>query len=260
MNILENIIIEKKKEIACRISDVPITSLKKMSCFDRECYSFADSLKCNSRSKIITEFKRKSPSKNWINQFADVVDVTTGYTANGAVALSVLTDEQFFGGSLFDLQQARINEIPILRKDFIVDEYQLAESKAFGADIILLIAACLSKAQILQISKTAKDLGLNVLLEIHEESEIDFINQHVDVVGINNRNLKTFEVDVEYSIRLAEKLPGVIKISESGLSDMETVDYLVTKGFAGFLIGESFMKHEDPAEAFKNFLNSSNEN
>lgn len=260
MNILEKIIVEKRKEVLQRSSEISVTSLEQMPLFKRDCYPLIDSLKDPQKNSVIAEFKRKSPSKGWINQDANVIEVTQGYTLNKASALSVLTDELFFGGNLLDLEQARRNEIPILRKDFIIDEYQVIESKAYGADVILLIAACLSKAQILQFSKTAKGLGLSVLLEVHTEPELEVICDSIDVVGINNRDLKTFLVDIENSIRLAEKIPEICKISESGLHDFKTLEFLQSKGFDGFLIGERFMKEKNPVKAFTKFLNRQDEN
>ena len=178
------------------------------------------------------------------------------YEKYGASAVSVLTDTGFFGGTLDDLNEAaNILQIPLLRKDFIIDEYQLVESKAFGADIILLIAACLKIEEVKKLSATAKKLGLNVLLEIHNEQELEHICESVDVVGINNRDLKTFKVDINHSIELAKKIPShEIKISESGIDDVTTIHHLKQNGFSGFLIGEKFMKEKDPGIAFGKFV------
>lgn len=254
MSILDEIIARKKQEVDHLKRDVPVDRLVKASLFGRETYSFEGFIRDPSRSSIIAEFKRRSPSKGWINIDADVVRTTRGYASYGASAISVLTDKHFFGGDLNDLEKARINELPILRKDFIIDEYQLIESKASGADVILLIAACLTVEEVKRLSHTAKNLGLNVLLEIHTEGELDTVCDTIDVVGINNRNLKTFEVDLENSIRLAHMLPDMCKISESGIEDMETIAMLKKEGFHGFLIGERFMKEPQPALAFKQFL------
>jgi len=258
MNILEEILAYKKLEVGNNRSERPMNFLERQPSFFRECYSLREALENKGRKPVIAEFKRRSPSKGWINENADAEKITNGYAMHGAAALSVLTDEKYFGSTASDFPIARKQLLPILRKDFIVDEYQIVETKSIGADIILLIAAALSKAQILQFSKTAKNLGLQVLLELHEEREIDFICDSVDVIGINNRDLKTFKVDIDQSIRLAEKLEGICKIAESGLSDLNTIKHLQMFGFNGFLIGEAFMKKEDPVLAFKNFFNAEN--
>ncbi len=207
-----------------------------------------------NKTGIIAEYKRRSPSKGTINDHSTVEEVTKAYAEHGASAVSVLTDEKFFGGSLNDLLKSTINEVPILRKDFIIDEYQLAESKAFGAEVILLIAACLSKEQVKHLSKFAKNIGLNVLLEIHNEQELDHLCNTIDVVGVNNRDLKSFNVDINRSIELSKQIPdNTIKISESGIDTVESIELLKQHGFKGFLIGEKFMKEKDPALAFLNF-------
>lgn len=254
MNILEEIIVEKRIEVDTLKKNFPVETLVKKSSFSDECYPLEGFIKDPSRSGIIAEFKRRSPSKGWINQEADVEKVTRGYASYGASALSVLTEKNFFGGSLEDLEKARMNEIPLLRKDFIIDEYQLIEAKAYGADVILLIASCLKKNEIKELSHTAKNLGLNVLLELHTEDELDTICDTIDVVGINNRNLKTFEVDIENSIRMAQQIPSKCKVSESGIDSADTMTKLRREGFDGFLIGERFMREKMPAIAFKNFL------
>jgi len=211
----------------------------------------------NSKTGIIAEFKRKSPSKGFINRDADVKDVTEAYTKFGASGLSVLTDNHFFGGSTADLVTARQNEIPILRKDFIIDQYQLFVSKAIGADVVLLIAACLSRTKLKRLAGYAKDLGLEVLLEIHEERELDHICDGIDIIGINNRNLKTFEVDIDRSIALSRRLPeNMLKIAESGIRDADAVRKFRLEGYNGFLMGETFMKEKDPGQSFGNFVNS----
>lgn len=253
MNILEEIVIEKKRQVALDKERKPVNQITSQKHFTRECYPLAAFIRDPSRTGIIAEFKKRSPSKGWINEYADVVRVTRGYTSYGASALSVLTDASFFGGSMEDLHKARVNEIPVLRKDFIIDEYQVLESKAAGADVILLIAACLSKQEISRLSRTAKNLGLEVLLEIHSEEELETICDTIDVVGINNRNLKTFQVDIENSIRIADQIPGICKISESGIDSPDTIKHLKAVGFEGFLIGERFMKETHPATAFKQF-------
>lgn len=255
MNILETIIAKKKSEVEERKATKKISDLGKMLFFKRETLSFIDFLLNPGKTGIIAEFKRQSPSKGIINNSSFTGDVINNYVKYGASAVSVLTDEKFFGGSLTDLQEARKNNIPILRKDFIVDEYQLIESKAFGADIILLIAACLTSEEVKNLATFAKNIGLNVLLEIHNELELGHIFDAVDVVGINNRDLKTFKVDINRSIELCKKIPSHnIKISESGIDDVETIHHLKRNGFSGFLMGEKFMKEKDPGNAFGNFV------
>jgi indole-3-glycerol phosphate synthase len=210
-----------------------------------------------SRSGIIAEFKRKSPSKGDINKYANVQEVTLGYMQSGAAALSVITDEQFFGAKKDDLQMARkFNYCPILRKDFIVDEYQIVEAKSIGADAILLIAKMLSPNEIAQFSVFARSLGLEVFLEFHSEEEIkQNENAQIDLAGINNRNLNSFEVDIENSIRLAGLLPNaVLKIAESGIDTAQTIQTLKQNGFNGFLIGEYLMRHSNPAEKCKELI------
>ena len=203
-------------------------------------------------------FKRKSPSKSWINEHADVKEIAGAYQINNAACISVLTDKNFFGGDTEDLKTARsITDIPLLRKDFMIDEFQLYEAKAYGADIILLIAACLSKQKIKILASKAKELQLEVLLEIHNEKEIESICDEVDIIGINNRNLETFVTDINTSIKLINKLPeDKPVISESGISDVDTIIKLTKFGFRGFLIGEYFMKQPKPAIAFAYFMKS----
>ena len=206
---------------------------------------------------IIAEFKRKSPSKGAINENVQIGPVVEAYDAHGASGISILTDENYFGGSNDDIIYARdIVSVPILRKDFIIDEYQIVESKAIGASVILLIAACLSPQRVQQLALFAKRLSLEVLLEIHNNEELKHICTEVDIVGVNNRDLKTFTVDVNRSIILGKRIPDdKIKISESGISDIETIMRLRQFGFKGFLIGENFMKHSDPSIAFADFVN-----
>ncbi len=254
MNILDKIIEHKRLEVIENRMKVPIQELQQMPGFFREIISFSRSLK-NSNTGIIAEFKRQSPSKGVINAAADVTEVTTTYATKGAAALSVLTDQQFFGGSNEDLQTARLNSIPILRKDFIIDEYQIIEARAIGADVILLIAACLTPAEVKKLAAFAKTLQLEVLLEIHNEDELAHICEECDVVGVNNRDLKTFTVDIDRSVQLAKKIPSdKVKIAESGITDTDTIIHLRKAGFEGFLIGENFMKQKDPANAFTSFV------
>jgi len=255
VNILEEIISYKKEEIKKRKKESPVQHLENEPGFAREIYSMKKFLLDPEKTGIIAEFKRRSPSKGIINNTATVEAVTKGYTYYGASMISVLTDEPSFGGSSEDLQNARFNKVPILRKDFILDPYQLVESRAMGADVILLIAACLQPAETWQLAASAKKLGLEVLLEIHEEKELAHVCEEVDVVGINNRDLKTFSVDIDRSIRLSERLPvNKLRVAESGIRDVETILRMKTAGFNGFLIGEQFMKTPDPAVAFASFI------
>ncbi len=210
----------------------------------------------NSQYGIIAEFKRKSPSKGWIFEDAIVEDVTHSYQENGASCLSILTDEKYFGGSKEFIKKVRSDiKIPILRKDFIIDEYQLFEAKLIGADAVLLIAADLKKDNCKKLSLLAHELGLETLLEIHQEEELEYLEIDVDMVGINNRNLGTFVTQVENSFLLAEKLPNnILKVSESGISNPNTIKELKKVGFRGFLMGECFMKHKNPGKALKEFI------
>jgi indole-3-glycerol phosphate synthase len=265
MNILDTIIARKKEEVAVQKSLVSESALKQMPFYKAPVLSMSSYLTMPGKTGIIAEFKRKSPSKGIINDSATVEAVTAAYTAHGASGLSVLTDTDFFGGSLQDLTAATIHETPILRKDFMVDPYQIIEAKAYGAEVILLIAACLSPLQVKKLASVAKDIGLEVLLEIHTQQELDHVCDAVDMVGINNRNLKTFEVDLAHSIALAKMLPAHLpKIAESGISQVSTILELKKEGFDGFLIGENFMKTPDPAAAFAAFVadlkNSEHEN
>jgi indole-3-glycerol phosphate synthase len=254
MNILEKIIAQKSKEVAAKKNDVPEQELEKGRYFSRQTLSLRKRLLDDKYTGIIAEYKRRSPSKGIINDRDSVEVVTMAYTAFGASGISILTDLEFFGGSLDDLISARDNGIPLLRKDFMIDEYQITEAKAYGADVILLIAACLSPLRVKQLAQKAKGLGLEVLLELHDESELDHVCELVDLVGVNNRNLKTFEVDLEHSTRLAEKIGSdFVKVAESGINDVNNIRYLKAHGFQGFLIGEYFMKQKSPMEAFKNF-------
>lgn len=255
MNILDTIIAAKRIEVAVRKQQSPAAELEKSEALLRKKISLQQFLLDNSRTGIIAEFKRRSPSKGNINTAADVGAVTKAYTDNGASALSILTDEQFFGGSTADLQAARINNIPILRKDFIIDEYQLLEAKAIGADVILLIAACLSPEEVKTLAKAAHQLDLEVLLELHGEDELAHVNEFTPIVGINNRNLKTFEVDIERSLVMASLLPtNTIKVAESGIDKVENILLFKENGFHGFLMGEFFMKAPDPGLAFRQFV------
>lgn len=256
MNILEKIAIRKREEVEILKEEVPAESLQLLPHFKRKCYSLKENLKSSSTG-IIAEFKRRSPSHPVINLDADVATITAAYETAGASGISVLTDEDFFGGSLDDLAIARENvKLPLLRKDFMIDEYQLIEAKAMGADVILLIAAILKPEEIQQLSKKAKELGLEVLLEVHNEEELkNALFDTIDIIGVNNRNLKNFEVDLGNSRSMAEKIPDhYVKISESGISDTGAITELQKSGFKGFLIGGNFMKTEDPGKSAQQFI------
>jgi indole-3-glycerol phosphate synthase len=257
MNILDTIVQKKKKEVAAAKMITPYFHLEERELFQREILSFRDFLLDPARTGIIAEFKRKSPSKGIINDHAKVTDVTRAYADAGASAISVLTDRHFFGGAKKDLLTARrFNDIPLLRKDFMIDEYQIVEAKTLGADIILLIAAILTPAQIKQFAATAKSIGLNVLLEVHNLEELErSLDDNVDAVGVNNRNLADFTVSVDTSFQLASHIPDpFLKISESAISDPATIIELKKAGFNGFLIGENFMRQPDPGEAMAEFV------
>ena len=255
MNILEQILAQKRIEVERRKKEMSLAELARGPFYKNETYSLKQFLLDETKTGIIAEFKRKSPSKGIINAQASVEEATQGYATNGASGISILTDEEFFGGSLADLQKAAIiNKIPLLRKDFMIDEYQLHEAKAYGASVILLIAACLSVEEVKALATAAKNLGLEVLLEIHNEDELEHISDAIDLVGVNNRNLKTFEVSLEQSVQLSKLIPSdKLKIAESGINKVEDIHYLRAYDYKGFLIGENFMKQENPAEAFKKF-------
>lgn len=258
MNILQKIVEQKRIEIAIAQKARSIESLQEMPFFYRPTISMSQSIMAEGSSGIIAEFKRHSPSKKWINQYADPVEVVKSYVDAGVAGASVLTDEQFFKGSLEDLVRVReaVN-IPLLRKDFIVDPYQIYEAKANGADVILLIASILTPCQVSSLAEIAHQIGLEVLLELHNEAELGHVNSEIEMVGINNRNLNTFEVDIEQSARMAAKLDdNFIKIAESGIDSPKTVSYFKEFGFDGFLIGENFMKSDNPGLACKNFIES----
>jgi indole-3-glycerol phosphate synthase len=255
MTILDKIIEHKKTEVALRKKQVPVPVLESSCYYAAKTYSLRDYIINPDKSGIIAEFKRKSPSKSAINLDASVADVTMGYNKAGVSALSILTDTEFFGGNNDDLTTARNhNAIPILRKDFIIDEYQIIEAKSIGADAILLIAAVLNTGQLKRLAKFACSLNLEVLMEVHQEEELKKVNEFVQVIGVNNRNLKDFSVSLELSISLSDKIPdGFIKISESGIYTTEDIKYLKKAGFKGFLIGDNFMREADPGKACEIF-------
>ena len=254
MNILETIVANKKLEVRSKKLEVSISDLEMSDLFQRKTLSLRKFLLDENRTGIIAEFKRRSPSKGIINNISTVEDVTRSY-AQSASGISVLTDEKHFGGNAQDLMKARVNQIPILRKDFMIDEYQIIEAKSIGADVILLIAACLTVSEVKQFAGLAKRLGLEVLLEIHNEEELGHICADIDFVGVNNRNLKTFEVDINTSLNLINKIPTEkLAITESGISNVDSIVTLKQAGFRGFLIGENFMKEPDPSIAFADFV------
>ncbi len=255
--ILETIVAAKRKEIE------PFKAKSPIERFEREGFfweirnrSLVQSLLLPGSTGIIAEFKRKSPSKGWFKtKELEVEPVVAAYNKSAA-GISVLTDDEFFGGDLDDLIQTKVvTDIPVLRKDFIIDKWQIAESKAFGADVILLIAACLSPAQVKEFAAYAASIGLESILEVHNEEELGHCCDEVSMVGVNNRNLNTFEVDINTSLQLIDKVPGgKPAIAESGISSVDTIVTLRNAGFKGFLIGENFMKEEQPAKAFEEFV------
>ncbi len=256
MNILDHIVADKRKEVDLRRSIIPTSQLEQSVLFERDTFSLTQRLK-NSASGIIAEHKRRSPSKSVINQTLNVFDVAKGYEDAGVCGMSVLTDGKYFGGSLDDLLLARACcELPLLRKEFIIHPYQILEAKAYGADVILLIAAILSKVEIKEFSEFAKSLNLEVLLEIHNEEELNkSIMPSLDMIGVNNRNLKTFDVSLETSKHLSALIPNdFLKISESGISNIEAIKELKPYGYQGFLIGENFMKTENAGDSAKTFI------
>lgn len=253
MTILDKIIERKKEEIAAAKSSVSVNQLKDSDFFGRKTYSLKQSIK--NKSGIIAEFKRQSPSKGIINNNVQPLEVVSSYENFGASGISILTDSDFFGGNFDDILKVR-NEIKIsiLRKDFMIDEYQFYEAKSIGADVVLLIASCLSPAQVEEFTALAHELEMEVLLEIHTEEELKHYNSKIDLVGINNRNLKDFKVDLQHSVQLKNLLPkDVLSVAESGIYNLEDFKFLKEKGFDGFLMGEYFMKNTDPAKAFEDF-------
>ncbi len=256
MSLLNKIIFDKKREVFLKKSIIPVSQLETSVLFGNRTISLTKLLK-NSSTGIIAEHKRRSPSKGEINYSLTVEEVTKGYQNAGVCGISVLTDTKYFGGALDDLLLARASvSIPILRKEFIVDEYQILEAKAFGADVILLIAAILTREEIKNLSEFAQSLALEVLLEVHNLDELNkAIMPSIDMIGVNNRNLNTFEVSLETSKELAKHIPNeFVKISESGISTIESIRELKSDGFQGFLIGENFMKTNNPGESAKDFI------
>lgn len=273
MDILSEIIAHKRTEVELQKQSVSPEQLREqvqklMGSSSVPRHSMRQAL-ASSPTGIIAEFKRRSPSKGWIYETAKAEEIPAAYETAGASALSILTDEKFFGGSLRDISTARpLVDIPILRKDFIIDEYQLLQARIVGADAVLLIAACLTQKECTTLTTQAHALGLEVLLEIHNPSELPYINKEVDMLGVNNRNLGTFVTDVKNSFRIARQLQQAIGskkgasdvrnmpilVSESGISHPETIRSLRAAGFRGFLIGEAFMKTDYPGDTLKDFI------
>jgi len=256
MNILEKIAADKRQEVELRKSLIPISHVEASPLMDRKPISLATALG-QSHSGIIAEHKRRSPSKAVINQDLGVGEVAKGYETAGACGMSVLTDGKYFGGSLDDLILARASvDLPLLRKEFIIDPYQIVEAKAYGADLILLIAALLSREEIKALSELAQELGLEVLLEVHDLEELQkSLMPSLDLLGVNNRNLKTFEVDLGTSKKLSPHIPpDFVKVSESGISSIGAIGELKQYGYRGFLIGEHFMKTGNPGTSAAEFI------
>jgi indole-3-glycerol phosphate synthase len=261
MNILDQIIEHKRKEVAERKSLYPTKLLEQSIYFDSPTVSLKKYVQRKDKSGIIAEIKRKSPSKGVINNAVSIERTSIGYMQAGASALSILTDKNFFGGSNDDLTVARkFNFCPILRKDFVVDEYQLIEAKSIGADAILLIAAVLNQIEIKQLAHQAKKLGLETLLEVHSFDELKkSLVEEVDLIGVNNRDLKTFELNIDTSRELGQYIPSsFVKVSESGIENPQTIIELRKLGFEGFLMGQNFMQHSRPEEAAKEFVKQLN--
>lgn len=256
MNILDTIVEHKRVEILKRKMKRPLSNLEGFPFYKREVNSIRTD-PSGLKPGIIAEFKRKSPSRGPINMNADPVEVARGYAGAGVAAMSILTDRDFFGGSFRDLVKVReaFPELVLLRKDFILDPYQLHESSAYGADMVLLIAAILEKDQVTDLAAEAGALGLNVLLEVHNEKELQKYHPSISLVGVNNRDLRTFRVDTGVSLDLIRKMPGgVLAVSESGISSTSGMEELFRAGYSFFLIGEHFMSQPDPGRACKEFL------
>ncbi|MEO9871374.1 indole-3-glycerol phosphate synthase TrpC [Ekhidna sp.] len=257
MDILSDIVKNKREEVASNKDLYPIKFLEQSTYFESQPVSLKKYLQKDDKSGVIAEIKRKSPSKGMINEHVSVERISIGYMQAGASGLSVLTDKKFFGGSSEDLKVARsFNFCPILRKDFMIDEYQVVEAKSLGADVILLIAAVLKKEEIERLGGLAQSLGMEVLLEVHNKAELEnSITDKVDLIGVNNRDLKTFKTDIQTSYDLSGLIPNdFTKVSESGISDPDTIKELRKHGFEGFLMGETFMKSSRPEKAAKEFI------
>lgn len=256
VHILDRIVNQKRKEIEERKALYPVALLEKSIYFRSPVVSLSHYIRRDDKAGIIAEFKRKSPSVPAINPYASVEEVTIGYMQAGASALSILTDTPFFGGSPNDLTTARkYNFCPILRKDFIIDEYQIIEARSIGADAILLIAEILSASELKKLAEFAHSLDMEVLMELHSSQMLDKLCDHVDIIGVNNRDLTAFKTDIQLSYRLVNELPReLVKISESGIRTPEEVVELNKAGYNGFLIGELFMRENQPATVCKLFI------
>lgn len=264
-DILQTILAQKRTEVEQQKAAVPLTALLALAneAMEQPSRSMRQALE-SSASGIIAEFKRKSPSKGWLHPNAQVAEIIPSYEANGASACSVLTDTSFFGGALGDLHKARrLVDMPLLRKDFMVDPYQLYQARALGADAILLIAAALTPEDCQLLAETAHSLQLEVLLELHQADELEYVTPEIDMLGVNNRNLGTFQTDVQNSVKMAESIATYLKkhldcspllVAESGISQPETVSQLRKTGFRGFLIGETFMKTGNPGGTLSEFI------
>lgn len=257
MSILKQIIANKKKEVKLQKELKPIKLLERSIFYNTEVVSMKQYLQHPDKEGIIAEIKKSSPSTGILKNAVDIEKLSIGYMQAGATALSVLTDISYFNGSNEDLSIARkFNYCPILRKDFIIDKYQIAEAKSIGADCILLIAACISPKKMIELATYAKNIGLEVLMEVHNKSEIDtHLNPHLDLIGVNNRNLKDFSINIETSIELSSHIPDeFVKISESGLYEASQLLELRKYGYQGFLIGGHFMKKSRPAKACNDLI------
>jgi indole-3-glycerol phosphate synthase len=263
MDILETIVANKRIEVAHQKQAVSLELMLSLGAkfLNGNVHSMRKALE-RSQTGIIAEFKRRSPSKGWLHPNAKVENILPAYEQGGASACSILTDSEFFGGSFGDLRRARsLVKLPLLRKDFIIDEYQVYQARVLGADVVLLIAAILTEEECGTFALTAHQLGLEVLLEIHSEEELSCFNENVDMIGVNNRHLGTFHTDTENSFRLIERMKAEagegseapLFVSESGISDPEVIKELRKAGFRGFLIGETFMKTENPGETLDEF-------
>jgi indole-3-glycerol phosphate synthase len=257
-SILKKIVLHKKQEIAQLKAVTPLSNVASDYRLQRSTISIKSAVLAGSG--VIAEFKRASPSKGLINAAADVIDITNEYQKAGVSAISVLTDSNFFSALADDLSNARGNvDIPILRKDFTIDQYQIYQAKIMGADCILLIAAILTADEIKQFIRLANDLGLDSIVEVHNPADLDKLSGNEKIIGVNNRNLDTFEVDIETSVHLAGQIGDVLKITESGLGSGSNLEALVKVGYSGFLVGESFMKDIDPGKACKSFVDEINQ-
>lgn len=258
MNILDQIVDRKRREVAENKELYPTKLLEKSIYFEAMPVSLKKYILRKDLYGIIAEFKRKSPSKGLINEFASPATICLGYMQAGASALSVLTDTAFFGGSKNDIILARkSNYCPILRKDFILDEYQVIESRSIGADAILLIAGILSSAELERLFSLAVSLGMEVLFEVHDESEIARLPAGAELIGVNSRNLRDFSVDTDHTVKMAGMLPAtVVKVAESGIGTASDYEKLAGAGYCGFLIGERFMREASPEKACRQFISS----